>query len=199
MYLTFTSYYNDEIDTFKEISKYIKLNRFIQYSKMKHHKIDIHMYKDYLRFAKLLGLDLKNNRYAFPKNLKESHDELEKQYKINNKKIINLAIVKRSNELSKKTFKDNRFIVFPATSIKALQDESSQQNNCVRTYAEKYAEGICDIYFMRNVDSPKKSLVTVEVNDNRVVQSRIKNNKLPTEQQLRFLKKWEQKVLKGAV
>lgn len=195
---TFTSYYNDEIDTFKEISKYIKLNRFIQYSKMKHHKIDIHMYKDYLRFAKLLGLDLKNNRYAFPKNLKESHDELEKQYKINNKKIINLAIVKRSNELSKKTFKDNRFIVFPATSIKALQDESSQQNNCVRTYAEKYAEGICDIYFMRNVDSPKKSLVTVEVNDNRVVQSRIKNNKLPTEQQLRFLKKWEQKVLKGA-
>ena len=44
------------------------------------------MYKDYLRFAKLLGLDLKNNRYAFPKNLKESHDELEKQYEINNKK-----------------------------------------------------------------------------------------------------------------
>ena len=45
---------------------------------MKLHIIDIHMYKDYLRFAKLLGLDLKNNRYAFPKNLKESHDELEK-------------------------------------------------------------------------------------------------------------------------
>lgn len=54
---TFASYYNDEIDTFEEISKYIKLDRFIQYSKMKHHKIDIHMYKDYLRFAKLLGLD----------------------------------------------------------------------------------------------------------------------------------------------
>ena len=74
------------------------------------------MYKDYLRFAKLLGLDLKNNRYAFPKNLKESHDELEKQYEINNKKIINLAIVKRSNELLKNTFNDGKFIVLPATS-----------------------------------------------------------------------------------
>lgn len=195
---TFASYYNDEIDTFEEISKYIKLDRFIQYSKMKHHKIDIHMYKDYLRFAKLLGLDLKNNRYAFPKNLKESHDELEKQYEINNKKIINLAIVKRSNELSKNTFNDGKFIVLPATSIKDLQNESSQQNNCVRTYAEKYAEGFCDIYFMRNAKKPGKSLVTVEVRHNKVVQSRIKNNKCPTDQQLQFLKSWEQNVLKGA-
>ena len=163
---------------------------------MKHHKIDIHMYKDYLRFAKLLGLDLKNNKYAFPENLKESHDELEKQYEINNKKIVNLAIMKRSNELSKNTFKDNKFIVLPATSIKDLQNESSQQNNCVRTYAEKYAEGICDIYFLRNVDNPKKSLVTVEVKNNKVVQSRIKNNKQPTDKQLQFLKNWEQNVLK---
>lgn len=195
---TFASYYNDEIDTFEEISKYIRLDRFIQYSKMKHHKIDIHIYKDYLRFAKLLGLDLKNNRYAFPKNLKESHDELEKQYEINNKKIINLAIVKRSNELSKNTFNDGKFIVLPATSIKDLQNESSQQNNCVRTYAEKYAEGFCDIYFMRNAKKPGKSLVTVEVRHNKVVQSRIKNNKCPTDQQLQFLKSLEQNVLKGA-
>ena len=163
---------------------------------MKHHKIDIHMYKDYLRFAKLLGLDLKNNKYAFPENLKESHDELEKQYEINNKKIVNLAIMKRSNELSKNTFKDNKFIALPATSIKDLQNESSQQNNCVRTYAEKYAEGFCDIYFMRNAKKPGKSLVTVEVRHNKVVQSRIKNNKCPTDQQLQFLKSWEQNVLK---
>lgn len=195
---SFASYFNDRIDTLEDISKYISLNRFIKYSKMKHHKIDIHMYKDYLRFAKLLGLDLKNNKYAFPEDLKESHDELEKQYEINNKKIVNLAIMKRSNELSKNTFKDNKFIVLPATSIKDLQNESSQQNNCVRTYAEKYAEGICDIYFMRNVDNPKKSLVTVEVKNNKVVQSKMKNNAIPTDKQLQFLKNWEQTILKGA-
>ena len=106
--------------------------------------------------------------------------------------------MKRSNELSKNTFKDNKFIVLPATSIKDLQNESSQQNNCVRTYAEKYAEGICDIYFMRDIDNLQKSLVTVEVKRNQVVQSRIKNNELPTDKQLQFLKKWEQTILKGA-
>lgn len=194
---SFSSYHNDETDTLEEITKYININRFIQYSKMKHHKIDIHMYKDYLRFAKLLGLDLKNNRYAFPKNLKESHDELEKQYEINNKKIINLAIVKRSNELSKNTFNDGKFIVLPATSIKDLQNESTQQNNCVRTYAEKYAKGFCDIYFMRDAKKPDKSLVTVEVRHNKVVQSRIKNNRCPTDKQLQFLRNWEQNILKG--
>ena len=36
--------------------------------------------------------------------------------------------------------------------------------------------GECDIYFMRLCSNPKKSLVTVEVRDNHVVQAKIKNN-----------------------
>lgn len=76
-----------------------------------------------------------------------------------------------------------------------MQDESKQQSNCVRTYAEKYAQGTCDIYFMRDVTKPKKSLVTVEVKNNKVVQSRIKCNKSPNEKQLEFLKNWERNVL----
>ena len=44
----------------------------------------------------------------------------------------------------------------------------------------------------------KKSLVTVEVKNNKVIQSRIKNNDDPNKNQLAFLNEWEQKVLKGA-
>jgi hypothetical protein len=51
---------------------------------------------------------------------------------------------------------------------------------------------------MRDIKKPKKSLVTVEVKNNRVVQSRIKNNYDPNEKQIQFLQKWEQNVLKGA-
>lgn len=165
---------------------------------MHRRKVDIYLYRDYLRFAKLLGFDLKNNRYAFPKNLKEEHDKLEKQYKIQSKTIIQKAIIKRGQELATNKYQNNKFIILPAHNLKALQDESKQQNNCVRTYAEDYAKGICDIYFMRDVNEQKKSLVTVEVKNNRVVQSRIKNNDSPNEKQLKFLRKWEQNVLKGA-
>ena len=189
--------YGDDTDNLEEIMKYISLNRFIKYSKKHKKKIDIYLYKDYLRFAKFLGFDLKNNRYAFPKNLQEEHDKLEKQYKINNKKIIRQAISKRSKELSVNTFKDKMYIIKPAPSLNSLKDESTQQGHCVRSYAERYAEGKCDIYFMRKLDSPNKSLVTVEVRNNRIMQSRIKGNYSPTDEQLKFLNKWEKKILKG--
>ena len=51
---------------------------------------------------------------------------------------------------------------------------------------------------MRDINERNKSLVTVEVKNNRVVQSRIKNNYDPDDKQIKFLQKWEQNVLKGA-
>lgn len=187
--------YGDSIYDLEEIAKYISLSRFIKYSKMHRRKVKTYIYKDYLRFASLLGYDLKNNRYAFPKNLEEEHDKLEEQYEIQSQEIISKAISRRGKALSKNKYQNKKFIILPARSLKALLDESKQQNNCVRTYAEKYAEGTCDIYFLRDINKPKKSLVTVEVKNNKVVQSRIKYNRDPDESQIKFLKKWENQVL----
>ena len=194
-YLEKFSDFSDNIYDLEEISNYISLNRFIKYSKLHHRNVKTYIYKDYLRFANLLGYDLKNNRYAYPKKLKEEHDRLEQQYQIQSKKIIQDAILRRGKLLSKNKYQNSKFIILPACSLKAMQDESKQQSNCVRTYAEKYAQGACDIYFMRDVTKPKKSLVTVEVKNNKVVQSRIKCNKSPNEKQLEFLKNWEKKIL----
>lgn len=180
----------------KEIVKYISINRFLKYAKSKHGNVKTYLYKDYLRFAYYLGFDLKNNKYAFPKYLRKEHDKLEKQYKLHSQELLNKAIIKRSNLLTEKIYQDKKFIIFPASSFNDLINESNQQNNCVRTYAEKYAEGKCDIYFMRDLKSKDKSLVTVEVIDNTVIQSRIKNNNAPTLQQQNFLNLWEQNVLK---
>ena len=69
------------------------------------------------------------------------------------------------------------------------------QNNCVRSYNYRYANKEIDLYFMRLVSNMNKSLVTIEVKDNKVVQSRIKNNHNPNKEQLSFIKKWEKKFL----
>ena len=192
----FISPYTDSIYDIEEISKYISLNRFIKYAKIHHSNISTHLYKDYLRFAQKLGLDLKNNKYAFPKNLREEHDKLEKQYKIQCTELLKKAIIERGKILSKNIYKNDNYIIFPAKTLNDLKDESNQQNNCVRTYAEKYADGNSDIYFMRYISEPKKSLVTVEVKNNQVVQSKTKNNCEANYEQIQFLKKWEQNVLK---
>ncbi len=190
--------YGDSISDLQEISKYISLDRFIKYAKMHRGKVKTYIYKDYLRFAKALGFDLKNNRYAFPKDLKKEHDILEKQYEIKSKELINKAIVNRAKKLKQNIYQDKKFIIFPAPKLDALIDESSQQHNCVRTYAEKYAEGMCDIYFMRDIKNKEKSLVTVEVVGNEVIQSRTKYNDNTNKIQDKFLHSWEQEILKGA-
>lgn len=185
------------LDSLEKINEYMQLNRFINYSKLHHGKIDIFIYKDYLKIAEELAYDLNCSKYLFPNNLKEEHDKLVKQYKLYNTAKLNKSISKRYTSLSKNIFKDKSFIIIPAPTIESLEDESKQQHNCVRTYAEDYALGKCDIYLMRNRISPDKSLVTVEVKNNKVVQSSIKYNLNPNEKQKKFLEIWEQKILKG--
>lgn len=178
----------------EDIKKYVSVEKFIKYFRTKRLK-DAHLYRDYLRFAKELGLDLKNKRYLFPDKLKTMHDKYEKQLKqIREEKLIQQILV-RANKLAQFTYQDKDFIIFPADSVKALVDESKQQNNCVRTYSERYANGECDIYFMRNVKTPEISLVTVEVKENKVVQKRTKNNEITNKKQDKFLNKWQKQVL----
>lgn len=177
-----------------DIKEYTTIDNFIKYFRTKRLK-DAHLYRDYLGFASQLGLDLKNKRYLFPNKLKTMHDKYEKQVEIMKQQKLLESILKRVKKLEKNTFKDKDFIIFPASSVESLIDESKQQNNCVRTYAEKYANGDCDIYFMRKVDNPKISLVTVEVKDNKVVQKRTKNNEKTNKKQDKFLNIWQKKIL----
>jgi DNA-directed RNA polymerase subunit RPC12/RpoP len=177
-----------------QLEKYCK-----PYDLFKYNPGDLYTYKDYLRFASELGFDLTDKKYLYPKDLKEKHDELMKQVEMKKNKKIQNSIRRRYKKLLENQFQGKKYVIFPANSISSMEDESSQQNNCVKTYAEDYAKGRCDIYFMRLVESQDKSLVTVEVRDNKVVQNRIKNNQKPGKEELLFLKKWEQKVLNKEV
>lgn len=178
----------------EEIKEYTSIDNFINYFRKKRLK-DAHLYRDYLGFVKKLGLDLKNKRYLFPDKLKTMHDVYEKQLKTMEQERIKKCIEKRVETLIKNVFKNKEFVIFPASSVEELIDESTQQNNCVRTYAEKYADGDCDIYFMRKLETPTVSLVTVEVKNNKVVQKRIKNNGITNKKQDKFLDTWQKKVL----
>lgn len=187
---------NYSVDVLEGIKEYMNIDKFITYSK-KIKNFDEYTYRDYLRFSSELGFNMKDKQVLFPrtkKELEKKHNELEKQYEIRKDELLNKKIKKRYKELIKNTYKDGQFIVKPAATIDELIDEGKQQNNCVRTYAEDYANKICDIYFMRNKKTPNKSLVTIEVRNNKVVQSRTKNNQLPNKTEVEFLEKWELKI-----
>ena len=158
----------------------------------------IHEYLDYLKFAKELGFDIENKKYLYPKNMLKKHDEYMKQVEINKNNQIEKKIKSKYKKLLKNRYEDKKYIIVPAQSIQSLIDESSQQNNCVKTYAERIAKDECDIYFMRSIDTQDRSLVTVEVRNNKVVQKRTKNNCMTTTEQNKFLRSWERQVLKSS-
>lgn len=155
-------------------------------------------YIDYLEMCRLLQYDMKNKKILYPhKNIIDEHDRVNNLYITYKNSIYNNNIKERFNEIKKNTYKNKKYIIFPVKNQRQLIDESKQQNNCVKTYADRIAKGQCDIYFMRLLTNQKKSLVTVEVRDNKVVQQRTKNNENTTKEQRRFLSEWEEKMLRG--
>lgn len=173
-----------------------KVNLITLLNKTNFDSSDFFEYRDYLNMAKKLKLNLKDKSILYPQNIVKAHNKVKKEYQESKDRTLNNSIKRRSKKLEKNIFKNNKYIIFPAKDYEALIDESSQQENCVRTYAERIANNECDIYFMRLIAHTEKSLVTVEVKDNKVVQKRIKNNGKTTKNQDKFLQLWENKILK---
>ena len=86
------------------------------------------------------------------------------------------------------TFGDFRFI-YPKC-IQDIKDESVQMSNCVSSYVQRVIDGRCDILFLRYKDSPDKSLVTIEVQNNKIVQALQKYNHPLTREQQEIVNKW---------
>lgn len=156
-----------------------------------------HIYRDYLDMAEKLGLNLKDKQVLYPKDLMKSHDKLLKQINdMENKEIVEKIKI-RYEELKDNTYQNEKYIVYPVPTYADLIAESSMQNNCVRTYNKRYADKEVDLYLMRLLSKQNKSLVTIEVKDNTVVQSKIKNNNNCTKEQLLFINEWQNTILKG--
>lgn len=151
-------------------------------------------YKDYLIIMDRLGYEF-NRKNLYPKKIIQEHDKLLKEYKDVKSKMLNKSIFKIYKKIKCNTFKDKKYIIFPVRDNDSLIDESHQQNNCVRTYADRILARECDIYFMRLLSEKEKSLVTVEVRNNHIVQKKTKNNGLTTKEQNKFLDLWEKNIL----
>lgn len=94
----------------------------------------------------------------------------------------------RINQDMERTFGDYCFI-YPKC-VQDIKDESVQMNNCVSSYIKNVINGNCDILFLRNKDEKDKSLVTIEVRNNKIVQALQKYNTPLTKEQQEIVDKW---------
>ena len=141
--------------------------------------------------ANKLALNYKSKKDLFPENLIERHDELQTKIKVESDIKHCFGIYLRFLELSKYIYEDDTYIIFPANSSEEFINEGNQQKNCVNyMYSQKYIDKETEIYFMRELKNITKSLVTLEFNNNKVLQKEQKNHNQTTKQQNEFIEKW---------
>jgi hypothetical protein len=176
---------------FKELKELnFNINRLKEYLSDK----NIYDYYDYIECAKMLKLKLDNN-VLYTKDFMNNHDKLYKQVLIINDKEIDNKIKNIYEVIKINKYEDDKYVIFPASSIDELLDESNQMSNCVKTYSKRIVDGLCQIYFMRLKSDVNKSLVTVEVKDNKVVQARSRFNNDINEEERDVLKNFENSLL----
>lgn len=178
------------------ILKYTNLDKVLNY--LKEQKLtlnNLHEYGDYIRCSEEMKLNLKDHSILFPKDFVSSHDKITNDMIITKDPLTNKRIKNLSNILSINKYEDDKYIIFPASSINSLIDESSQQSNCVRTYCDMISNNECQIYFMRYKNNIKKSFITIEVRNNKVVQAKTKYNEEVPKYIMNIIMKWEKTLI----
>jgi len=190
---------NNNVDNLEQVNKYINLLKIEEYSR-KEKDFSIFTYLDYIRNMEKLNVPL-TNKILMPENFIEAHDiSVNKvQIIVKDKKLLNKKIKERFNQLEKNSYKDNIFFIRPAKSLNDMRIEAKQQNNCVyKNYSESYAFGDTDIYFLREVNNPKKSLITIEVKNKKIRQKERKGHAGVTLEQNAILEYWEKNIIQKA-
>lgn len=86
--------------------------------------------------------------------------------------------------------KDAYFIRLPE-NVEDIADEATQLSHCLyEQYTDKILDGETVILFMRQVDHPDESVLTVEVKYNGIEQARGYDNRDPTPEEEAWLLKW---------
>lgn len=197
----------------KPLYKRLDSDKAIKY--LKNMDISYYPYKDYIVAANYCKWDMTHDRILYPRDFEEMHDKaieekahLEKlarakaeaeQRKIEAERKRKLAEM-RAN-LSEKlltmqglTFDNGIYVAVIPTCFEDFVKEGNNNHNCVgrMDYDKKMYEGKCIIGFIRKINSPNTSFVTVELDGsaNNIRQCYAEHNSKAPDDVKSFCEEW---------
>ena len=148
-----------------------KLFEYLSGGKLTAEAGEFQIYKDYIDMADSLGWDLSNETVKLPRDLHKKHDEASEEI---NEKVLRADLDKVNSELCKRMRKYNfefgDYFIRCAVSANEIVREGKTLNHCVGGYAQRHMSGKLTILFLRRRDQPHKSLYTIEMHGNRLIQ-----------------------------
>lgn len=168
---------SNNIDDFIKILKRTTFIKACNYIKKQQNIIRIERYiniiitwRDYITDCITLNMDLTENNVLFPKDIYVAHQNTIKQVKITADMSLNIAISKRLKILNKYNLESNGLLIRPAQDSMELMEEGKALSHCVGGYADRYAKGETNIFFIRKISEPDKSYFTIEIKKDVVIQ-----------------------------
>ena len=166
-------------------------------------------WRDYLKAAKTIEVDLTDNKAKYPSSLKREHDRaIAKQQVILDSKKEETFKAETEEYGRLYSHKDKNFMIIPPKDMKDLFEEGRKLNHCVGSYSDRIIQGNTCIMFVRKVEEPDKPYFTIEISrgGRHIVQLRANSNRLinhSTEKELvKFIRDWAKKknlALNGVV
>lgn len=144
-------------------------------------------WRDYLKDCVELGMDTGQEHILFPNNLYTAHQKSIEKVKIKHDNALNGMISQRLADLERYEFEHNGLFIRPAKDSAELFREGKELIHCVGRYAKTYAEGKTNLFVIRKVDEPDTPFYTMEIIDDKIIQTRGKSNCPPTEEVEEFV------------
>lgn len=160
------------------------------------------LWKDYLRAADKIGVNVKDKAVKFPYSLKREHDIVAYKASLieDSKKQQEFAeFVANNGKKYEWNIKEEKFFIKTPESLEELFEEGRVLNHCVGAYADSILSGQDMILFIRSKDAPNVPFYTVNVNPstNTIVEiASYSNKKLSIREDTKlyeFLQRWEKR------
>lgn len=146
-----------------------------------------HLIRELFDYARMMK-EISNKFDKYPRHFLTTHKIACRNYNRLKEQFEEDKFKNRINKDMEKTFGEYRF--FYPTCTQDIKDEAVSQNNCVASYIQRVVDGQCHILFLRYKDEPNKSLVTIEVRNDKIVQALQKYNHPLTKEQREVVDKW---------
>lgn len=154
------------------------------------------VYQQYMEYIGMLNSLGGRKRKQFPKNILLDMKHTKQFYYshrllkhcIENVSYLEQFFEWREEWVKRYTYENETYQIVVPETIADLLKEGEQQHNCLQTIIEDdILDGDSIILFMRDKKKPKKSLVTVELQDDTIRQARRKFNEDCLEEEKEFL------------
>lgn len=129
--------------------------------------------RDYLDMC--ASMSIKPTLYS--SYLKQTHDITARNYEVKLTEEQAEMFEGAYKDFKNYTTKDRKYSIIRPKNADDVKHEGSELNHCVAAYISKIVRRNCLIVFLRKADKLDKSLVTMEINNNAIVQARGASNR----------------------